>query len=138
MFSYLKQLILFILFFISFHFAYNYIKNLFLNKKKDPEVFEPTKYNSVLNEINELLEKKNNDDPTIDSSLNKNESENIEIQSLEEELANYMKETEKKVLSKNEGVEIVEIVECIDGIEEVKNTTSLVNDPVDQIEQTTL
>lgn len=132
MFSYLKQLILFILFFISFHFAYNYIKNLFLNKKKEPEVFEPTKYNSVLNEINELLEKKNNDDSTLDFSLNKNESENNEIQSLEEELANYMKETEKKVLSKNEGVEIVK---CIDGIEEVKNTTSLVNDPLDQIEK---
>ena len=54
---------------------------------------------------------------------------------LEEELADYMKETEKKVLLKNEGVEIVE---CIDGIEEVKNTTSLVNDQVDHIEQTTL
>jgi len=135
MFSYLKQLILFILFFISFHFAYNYIKNLFSNRKKEPEVFEPTKYNSMLNEINELIEKKNNDDPTIDSSLNKIESENIEIQSLEEELANYMKETEKKVLSKNKGVEIVE---CIDRIEEVKNTTSLVNDQVDHIEQTTL
>lgn len=135
MFSYLTQLILFILFFISFHFAYNYMKNLFLNKKKEPELFEPTKYNSVLNEINELLEKNNNDDPTLDSSLNKNEQGNIEIQSLEEELANYMKETEKKVLLKNEGVEIVE---CIDGIEEVKNTTSLVNDQVDHIEQTTL
>lgn len=132
MFSYLKQLILFILFFISFHFAYNYIKNLFSNRKKEPEVFEPTKYNSMLNEINELIEKKNNDDPTIDSSLNKNDPGNNEIQSLEEELANYMKETEKKVLSKNEGVEIVE---CI---EEVKNTTSLVNDQVDHIEQTTL
>lgn len=106
MFSYLKHLCLFIIFFISFHFTYNYIKGLFSNKKKEIEVFEPIKYNSVLNEINEILEKNSNNKINLDSSFNKHEPHNtqcsiIETQSLEEELENYMKETEKEVLTLN-------------------------------------
>ncbi len=109
MFSYLKQLVLFILIFISFHFTYNYMKNLFSNKKKETDVFEPTKYNNVLNEINDLLEKntKNSlEEPNTPPSLNKGETETIQStiiqnQSLEEELTDYMKEVEKEVLTSN-------------------------------------
>jgi hypothetical protein len=113
MFSYLKQLILFILVFISFHFTYNYVKSLFSNKKKEIDLFEPTKYNNVLNEINDLLEKNTNNSleesntqssPSSSPSLNQDETENTQsniaqTQSLEEELTDYMKEVEQEILS---------------------------------------
>jgi hypothetical protein len=85
------------------------MKNLFSNKKKETDVFEPTKYNNVLNEINDLLEKntKNSlEEPNTPPSLNKGETETIQStiiqnQSLEEELTDYMKEVEKEVLTSN-------------------------------------
>jgi hypothetical protein len=85
------------------------MKSLFSNKKKETDVFEPTKYNNVLNEINDLLEKntKNSlEEPNTPPSLNKGETETIQStiiqnQSLEEELTDYMKEVEKEVLTSN-------------------------------------
>jgi hypothetical protein len=117
MFSYLKQLFLFIVIFITFHFTYNYVKSFFSDKKKETDIFEPTKYTNVLNEINDLLEK-NTKNPTEElntqsgySSSKNDEPESIQSSiiknhSLEEELTDYMKEIEKEVLTQQDNTKI--------------------------------
>lgn len=91
-FSIIKQFIFFTLIFISFHFTYNYLKNLFLSKKN---IFIS---NEKYNEINEILQNsitKNNE--TLPSFLS-TELTNPEIQTLEKEINENVKETNNNSL----------------------------------------
>jgi len=75
-FSIIKQFIFFIIIFVSFHFTYNYFRNLFLNKRC---IFTP---NEKFEEIHQLLR------PTCPLTPPTNEPSSltpIEIQTLEKE-----------------------------------------------------
>lgn len=84
-FSIIKQFIFFSIIFISFHFAYNYFRNLFLSKR---DIFTPSeKYD----EINEILQNPPSTLSTNETSLpppplnDPPSLANPEIQSLEKE-----------------------------------------------------
>jgi len=92
-FSIIKQFIFFSIIFLSFHFTYNYFRNLFLNKK---DIFIPSeKYD----EINELLQNPppkptNENSLSPPSPLNDPPSlVNPEIQSLEKENTELVNES---------------------------------------------
>lgn len=95
MFYYIKQFIVFVILFVSFHFTYNYVKSIILKKKEfvlNEEVF--SKYKDILQPTKEENDGSGNTSPSALPSFRDIDP------TLEEELAVFMKETEDTVILK--------------------------------------
>lgn len=86
-FSIIKQFIFFIVIFISFHFTYNYFRNLFLSKQNI------LTSNEKYDEINEILQNSNTKNNETLPSTTLTEPTKSEIQTLEKEIEENINET---------------------------------------------